>query len=452
MLDRRQLLRLCALGAAVVASPRVVRASAAGRVLVVGAGIAGIAAAQRLVEAGYAVTVLEARQRIGGRIRTHRAWGVPVDLGATWIHGVRGNPVTTLMRRFGIATERSRHGEMRMYTPDGTVLPETEARTTRKALRNLMHSVQAHPDLPVGAAMDRVVADELKTPADFRAYRWARSLAELITGADLHRLAVHGLDDDLAFDGGNHRITDGYDALPHRLATGLDVRLGQRVTAVRVEGEGVTVLAEGERFTADRVVVTLPLGVLKARQVSFDPPLDETRLEAIDRLGMGTLEKVVLRFERAPWPQDRRGFAFASQSHGEFPLFRVASHDPPILVAWLAGAFARESLRLDPMIVAGHAGRVVRQMFGSSAPPPVAIVRSDWAHDPFSLGAYSHVAVGAQSADYDTLAESIAGRIVFAGEATIRKWRATVHGAMLSGLRAADEIIGQHGPPVGPPL
>src|SRR5476651_1575617 len=69
-------------------------------VIVIGAGIAGIAAAQRLQRAGCRVTVIEARQRLGGRIWTDHSWpDAPVDLGASWIHGVQGNPVAALARQ-----------------------------------------------------------------------------------------------------------------------------------------------------------------------------------------------------------------------------------------------------------------------------------------------------------------------------------------------------------------
>ncbi len=65
---------------------------------VVGAGVSGLAAALWLSEEGYDVTVLEARNRIGGRVWTDRRLGVPLDLGASWIHGTRGNLLTDLAK------------------------------------------------------------------------------------------------------------------------------------------------------------------------------------------------------------------------------------------------------------------------------------------------------------------------------------------------------------------
>ena len=54
-------------------------------VVVIGGGLAGLAAADSLLRAGAAVTLLEARDRLGGRVRTWRGEGAPVELGPEWI-------------------------------------------------------------------------------------------------------------------------------------------------------------------------------------------------------------------------------------------------------------------------------------------------------------------------------------------------------------------------------
>uniref|UniRef100_K3YJA0 Amine oxidase domain-containing protein n=1 Tax=Setaria italica TaxID=4555 RepID=K3YJA0_SETIT len=77
---------------------------------------------------------------------------------------------------------------------------------------------------------------------------------------------------------------------------------------------------------------------------------------------------------------------------------------------------------------------------GVTVPEPIQSVCTRWGSDPFCSGSYSHIRVGSSGADYDILAESVNDRLFFAGEATNRAYPATMHGALLSGLREASKI------------
>ncbi|KAJ1630857.1 flavin-containing amine oxidoreductase-domain containing protein [Pavlovales sp. CCMP2436] len=228
-------------------------------------------------------------------------------------------------------------------------------------------------------------------------------------------------------------------------------------------------IEEGDEvLTADAVVVTLPLGVLKARKVFFEPPLPFKKMDAIKRLGFGTLNKVWLRFDSAFWAEKEGGsdyFGFlppVGREHGCCYLFwNLHRIDPaqPALLALLAGKAAVVGGRAKgsaPKCVCkgegcdgGCSGReqavevamdALRGIFGAAVPAPLAVHVTAWETDPFAMGTYSHIAVGATPADYDTLAEPH-GRVHFAGEATCATHPATASGAYLSGLRAAGEVL-----------
>ena len=77
--------------------------------------MAGLAAARRLADAGVEVTVLEARERIGGRMWTDTSLGVPIDLGAAWIHGTEGNPIVGLAADAGAATVETDFSDVVVY-------------------------------------------------------------------------------------------------------------------------------------------------------------------------------------------------------------------------------------------------------------------------------------------------------------------------------------------------
>ena len=97
--------------------------------LVVGAGIAGLAAAKELISRGHRVTVLEGRERIGGRLWTDRTFGAPVDLGASFIHGPEGNPLSMLANQFDIDVFETDPDNVTLFAADGSLLSDSQVDT-----------------------------------------------------------------------------------------------------------------------------------------------------------------------------------------------------------------------------------------------------------------------------------------------------------------------------------
>jgi monoamine oxidase len=204
----------------------------------------------------------------------------------------------------------------------------------------------------------------------------------------------------------------------------------------------VVVHADGETFEGDRVVVTLPLGVLQGGSVAFDPPLEGSHALAVKRLAMGTEEKVALRFPERFWPESVWQITDVADDRA-FPVwFDFSRHvGSPTLVALYNPAIAPTLAELPPEQRVGPALEALRRMFGS-IPDPDETLLTDWIGDPWALGSYSYVPAGARVDDMRRLAEPVSAQLVLAGEATVPASYGTVHAAFGSGLRAAGHALG----------
>ncbi len=417
-------------------------------VLVLGAGIAGLAAARTLTDKGLSVIVLEARNRVGGRMWTDSSLGLPLDLGASWIHGVSGNPITKLAKQFGVKTVPTDDENGIAFAADGSALPDDEFTRMEALFEDIYEEVAAmqedtDEDMSLQQAFDQVITSRNLSEADLRRLNYYAYLATALEyGADMKDLSLWEWDQDEEFGGDEVIFPGGYNQITDGLAKGLDIRLGTVVKTVRYGSDGVEVETSVGLFVADKAVVTFPLGVLKQASVKFELPLPESKQVAIDRLGMGILNKVYLKFSEIFWDEDVQAISYIGEELGEWNdwLSFVPFTGEPVLMAFHGGdkGFALEDLS-DDEIRAG-AMQTLRVMFGDDIPEPDGMLVTRWGKDPFAFGAYSHIPPFASGADYDALFAPVDDVLYFAGEATSREYPSTVHGAYLSGVAAAEEI------------
>ena len=421
-------------------------------VLVIGAGIAGLAAAHALTSSDQRCVVLEARDRVGGRIWTSRRWpDLPVDLGASWIHGTDRNPIFDEANRFGIATtvfdvgSFDGTGSSVYYSDNGTQLDE-DAVEDRSA-RVIAALERAADTKASGRTSLREAIDAL--PAPLRELTREPAVAAALTdyagdyGATPDALALSALDEEDSFPGAQRVFPGGFGQLADRMAEGVAVRLNTPVTAVRLREDQVLVDAAGGQWTAAKVIVTVPLGVLKSGAIQFDPPLPRRHAEAIDRLGVGRFEKLVLKFDSAFWDDvdqiqvvDAPGAPFS----GWYNLNRAVGH--PALMALNGGAAAAAVGGVPVQRQAALASELLVGIYPGRFRPPLDAQATDWWADEFSRGSYSFTAVGSGERDREALGEPIGGRLWLAGEALHPTLHSTVHGAWLSGQSAASQAAG----------
>lgn len=410
-------------------------------VVIVGAGVAGLAAAGELRARGFDdVVVLEARDRIGGRVWTDTIGdGFPIDLGASWIHGIDGNPITAIARENGIATHRTDWGNGAFHYHE----VGEPARSARRAMRDFWRLAEENPDMSFQSVREELVANTDFSEADRHYLDYMLTTdVENEYAADLGDLSYRSVDGGGGFRGGDVVFPGGYGQIVDVLASGVTVRTEQAATGIDHSGSTIVVTtAGGATFEAGGVIVTVPLGVLKDGFIAFRPSLPVRKRDAIAKLEMGVLNKAYLLFDDVFWDREVERLQYVSADGG--PWAETISLYPymgqPILAMLNSAAYGTGLEQLSDREVVARAVAALSNMYGDvPAPTDARITR--WRSDPWTHGSYSYVPAGSTFAEHAALGEPVGDKLFFAGEATSEDYPATVHGAYLSGVRAARQI------------
>lgn len=412
-------------------------------VLVLGAGMAGLAVGHALLDDDLDVLLLEARDRLGGRTHTDRHFaGFPLELGAEFIHGERA-ATWRWVDRLGLATARwTKQDDSWVRLGDGRRVTMRQARSLSPALDITrtwdLPGGQPRPLESFGDYLRRIGFDLERLDYVRRAFANAagESMRFLDATATLASLKAGELDGEE-----DHRILEGYGAVVEALGLGLDIHTQSVVKRVDW-GEGGVVITtlEGHVYKGRSAVITLPLGVLQSGDVEFNPPLPAEKTSALAGLGMGPVAKFIYRFAEQLTPEE----IIAVYAAGNPPMWWSPSATQPdteafVWTALVSGDGLIELLRLGEEDALERALDAFRLEVGRPGLRPLEAKVVDWYSDPFSRGGYSHVRPG-HSGARELLAQSTPP-LFWAGEATAPEERAaTVHGALLTGERAAVEV------------
>ena len=328
-----------------------------------------------------------------------------------------------------------------------------------------------HPTL--GAAMDEAVKQYQflldLSPQDLRLINWHYANLEYANAANVGKLSLGGWDQDAGneFEGVHAQVIGGYQQVPRGILqspTKLDLRTRKVVRQIdynadtRFACESTKIVCEdGDTFDADHIVLTTSLGVLKEEKVSFDPPLPDWKRGPIQRLGFGTLNKVILVYDKPFWKVDQDMFGLLREpevhdsldqedyisNRGRFYFFWncIKSTGRPVLISLMAGDAAHQAENSSDADLIAEVTQELAKIFKQTmVPQPIETIVTRWGKDRFARGSYSYVGATSLPGDYEAMAAPI-GTLHFAGEATCATHPATVHGAYISGLRAASEII-----------
>jgi monoamine oxidase len=412
-------------------------------VVVIGAGAAGIAAARKIAAAGRSVVVLEAKDRPGGRCMTDTVtFGVPMDLGAHWIHAPDDNPLVPLARAAGFALYDDRERQRLVIKGRNPREGEWEAFASAltRAQRAILEAGEAGREVALSEAVPNDLRDWRPT-IDFLKGPWD-------SGKEMSEISC--VDYYNALETQDLFCRQGYGAILARFAEGLPIRLSTPVTRVDWSGRGVNVETPAGTIRGRAVIVTVSTAVLASGTIRFAPAVPKRQLDAIQALGCGAYEHLIVHLPDNPMEAkpDQAFVVKADTSATAKALARIGGSDWWYLD--IGGRFARDLAAAGPTAMKAFAAEFIGNEFGPHARRAMGDVHvTSWTTDPFIRGAWSVAGPGATPQRL-RLAEPVGQRLVFAGEATDEGLWGTVGGAWASGERAAEQVLRWVAPPASP--
>ena len=410
-------------------------------VVVIGAGIAGLTAAKKLQEAGFKVRVLEAQDKVGGRLRTNRSLGLPFDEGASWIHGIDGNPITALAQEAGMTTFQTLDDSMKSYDIGGIIRKTSTYDSAEDDFYNILGSMMKKGSNT--QSFEQVFNQLYPGKTNDRLWKFFLSTYLTFDTGDLDKLSSTLYYEGEEYGGVEKIATNGYDTVATYLAKNLSISLNQRVSAIDYSGATINITHNNTVTPADFVIVTVPLGVLKNNKIVFTPNLPSAKQTAIQKIGMNCVNKFLLTWETAFW-DDVQYISYTPEMRDKFNYFVNLNKFLPSANALMTFAYADYGRATETMTDAQVTSEIMahlRDMYGTSIPAPAHLLRTRWSTNENSFGAYSYTAVGTEMRHFEDLAEEIDNKLFFGGEHTEVDYFSTVHGAYLSGIREADKII-----------
>lgn len=457
-------------------------------VIVIGCGAAGIAALRKLHEAGLKVLGLEAADRIGGRICTVPYGDSYLDLGAAWCHGEKDNIVFEIANPLNLLS-RSESDKKYFILSNGTLLPQETGEEFVKALNDEL----AAADKSSAGSISGCVRNAAKTN---QILKKDPELAQLFIEWFEHENHVGGQDDpkkgkslkgleefhscegDFLLNWKGRGFRTILDVLLNKYPDAskelpVEIHLKKEVESLKWgtkkpgldSGNPLVQIKckDGSLFAAKSVIITVSLGVLKERHNQlFNPPLPIEKVNAINNLQLCVLDKIYIEFTKPWWPkhalslnilwekEDKAKFSVEEQWVTEVSGFLTVEHHPNLLLGWIYGEGAKKMEKISEEQVKATVIKMLELFFSKEfkMAPVKSILRSQWASNPLTRGAYSYrsVATEEKGGSAAILSEPLYHGndfpvACFAGEATSYHHHSGVHGAVESGFREAERLI-----------
>ena len=416
-------------------------------VIIIGAGASGLSASRNLIDKNFKIIILESRNRIGGRIYDAdiKNFG-KIPIGAAWLHKKgKYNLLKPLMDDLSIKymnTDSLVNGKsMNIYRENGEKLNSKEFNLFTKILSELpkkLHNYGKNSSESISDATKNILK-KYNLPKDI--------INSLITRATEHCSLDSNIMPVSEFDGWEPNgkvVVDGYQKLIDHLSRGLDIRLNSIVKTIKQTETGVLVKTKNGTFHAKYVICTLPVGVLQSKSVKFIPSLPKRKIKAIKNMFTGSHEKIFLLFDKVFWDPNVYAFQYSdSKNRGlctQWFNITLSTSGKKILYTNLSGPDIKYLAKSDKELTK-ICMKNLKKIFGTNIPNPKDVYVSRWAQDPYTMGGpHSHPKMNGKITDHDIIGEPFK-KIYFAGVDTSSTVTETVEAALLSGIRASNQIM-----------
>ena len=411
-------------------------------VIIIGAGIAGITTSKVLKENRISYIILEANDKLGGRgRRAPKNFGKWFDLGCSYLHNGDINPLVKILESKSAPFIKSKGDmfsiEKTNFLFNGFSASADKIKSIKKAdeqfRNNLSHAEKHDFDQALSSCLEK-----------------GSPLYPILFN---HLTGLNGIEPNFVSikdyakvkDGPDFYIESGLANIIEKWGSGLKIRYNNTVRQVSWAENIIQVETNNTLFKTKKLLVTTSTGVLSTNMINFSPSLPSYKIAAIHNLPMGILNKVGVLFKSGTFQTSDEGWYVTCSQDKKKKLFSVMSYEirtKPLnhMIIFFGGKEGKE-LENAPEEFFTRIRSVLSKTFGDAFQERITkFIHSSWGLNDFTLGSYSYALPGTSN-DRELLQKSLDKKLFFAGEATSDYFYGTCHGAYLSGIRVAEEII-----------
>ncbi|OTG83702.1 flavin monoamine oxidase family protein [Acinetobacter sp. ANC 4648] len=423
-------------------------------IFIIGAGIAGLACAKELQAAGKNVIILEAKERIGGRIHSIKKDSHTFDLGASWIHGIENNPIWEITQNNNIATTIFNYMDSSYYHTNGQVFSEIEqqefelyiGKISQLLTESKQHSaLEAINDIMASLEYSETVFPKKQLRTLLLSF--FERLANDPFATDLSQLSAHYEKYEGYFEGDEVIFPEGYIQVIESISKNLNIQTDTEILKINLKDDHIELIDQhNKRYLGSRVIVAVPLGILKKDKITFSPSLPAPHLNAIQNMGFGSFNKVFMEFEELlPFNLNTTSTNISDFYWHDGHWFNILNltniYKKPMYLMLFGG---KQSEYIDDATDAevwNFIYKGLNKTFSNIPNRPKNIIITRWGADQQSYGSFSFPTPLHTSELVETLNQPIKNRLFFIGEHCSLKYAGTVHGAYLTGQETSQKIL-----------